>query len=204
MDTSGLATHQKKARRRNASLIFIDETGILLTPLIQKTWSRRGQTPVLTHTARRHRKVSAIGALTISPSRRRVAAYVSLHAERSIREHEVLDFLKRLTRHIRGNIILLWDRLQAHRSKLIKGYINNHKRLDAEFIPTYAPEVNPIEQLWNHTKRCKLANYCPHNVEELEAKATATFAEYKDDQPLLQSFLRHAGLPIRLPLPSRN
>ena len=180
-------------------MIFLDEAGLLLTPLIQHTWSPCGQTPVLPHTARRNRKVSVIAALTISPIHRRLNTYFALHAERSIREAEVLGFVQSLTRHVRGNLILVWDRLQAHRSKLVTSYLSTHPRLDFEYLPPYAPDLNPVEQIWNHTKRCELANYCPYDVNQLHTQAPETLAHYKTEQPLLRSFIRHAGLPLRFP-----
>ena len=42
-----LAAHQKKARRQEASLALIDESGLLMAPLVRRTWAPRGQTPDL-------------------------------------------------------------------------------------------------------------------------------------------------------------
>ena len=41
-----LASHQKKARRRGASIVFIDETGFRLQPVNRRTWAPSGKTPV--------------------------------------------------------------------------------------------------------------------------------------------------------------
>ena len=40
-----MAARQKKARRQGASLALIDESGLLMAPLVRRTWSPRGQTP---------------------------------------------------------------------------------------------------------------------------------------------------------------
>ena len=36
-----------------------------------------------------------------------------------------------------------------------------HGRLWLEFLPAYAPELNPVEYLWSHWKQHKLPNFRP-------------------------------------------
>src|SRR5262249_15453821 len=55
---------------RKAWLVFIDETGFMLGPVIRRTFAPRGHSPVIKQTDP-HRKISVIGALLISPYRRR-------------------------------------------------------------------------------------------------------------------------------------
>jgi transposase len=193
-----LAADQKKARVQNAHLAFVDESGLLLTPLVQRTWAPVGETPCLVHRARHARKVSAIGAITLSPQRRRLSAYVRLHPEESIRSRQVLSFLQQLRRQVRGPLIVIWDNLQAHRSKLVKKWAERRGNVFLERLPGYAPDLNAVESLWSHAKCHRLANYCPADVSELHAHAASTFVEYKTDQRLLGGFVQHTGLPIRL------
>jgi transposase len=62
----GLAPHQKKARGLKASLVFIDESGLLLAPVVRRSWAPCGQTPILYQRGRAREKVSIIAALTLS------------------------------------------------------------------------------------------------------------------------------------------
>lgn len=204
MAAHDLGDFEKKARRKQATLIFLDETGLLLTPLVAKTWAEAGRTPILPRRTKRTRKVSAIGALSISPGRRRLNFLCELHADRSIKAPEVVRFLGDLRRHFRGPLIVVWDRLQAHRSKLVKAYLAKHGDIDTEFLPTYAPDLNPVELVWRHAKGSVLANYCPDDVDELATKAETTFAAYPDREDLLAGFVRHTKLPLRLRPPKRK
>jgi transposase len=193
-----LGTYKKNARRLKATLIFLDETGLLLTPLVRRTWGLRGKTPVLMHNARRNRRVSVIGAITISPARRRLQSYVALHPNVSIKQPEMIAFLRAQMRHRRGPLIVIWDRLNVHRGAAVKGLVAKHARLRLEELPTYAPDLNPVEAMWGHGKGHKLANYCPDSVDELAETARDTFSEYRQEQNLLKGFVRHTKLPIRL------
>lgn len=89
---------KRLAARRRAHLVFIDKTGFLLSPVVRRTWAPRGQTPTLRQRTRHHRRVSAIGGLSISPRRRRLGWYLVFHLDRSIRQEQVIDFLRHLLR----------------------------------------------------------------------------------------------------------
>ena len=126
-----------------------------------------------------------------------------LHSDRSIQSSEVLRFLRDLRRQF-GPLVVVWDRLQAHRSKVVKAYLERHPEIATEFLPTYAPDLNPVELVWRHAKGSELANFCPADVEELSSTARTAFSTYGDKPHLLVAFLRHTGLPIKLQLPKRK
>lgn len=118
-------------------------------PLVRRSWAPRGQTPVLMQRGRSRRKVSVLGALVISPRRRRVRAYFSLQAEASFDGDRILQFLKQLRRTLGAPIMLIWDRLRAHLGEPVKSWLlNNRRRIRAELLPAYAPELNPVELIW--------------------------------------------------------
>ena len=179
--------------------MFIDETGVFLTPFVHRTWAPRGQTPVLRTRTRHYRHLALIGALTISPRRRRFGWYFQMHSDRSIRQAEVIAFLRHLLRHLRGPVFLLWDRLNAHRGKQVQAFLSRHQRLHTTFLPAYAPELNPDEYGWSHLKCHTLANYAPNDLEELEDTATAALKSLRTQQTVLRGFVKATGLPIRLP-----
>jgi hypothetical protein len=149
LGSRGLAAGKKNASRRGAAIVFIDETGFLMGPLVRRSWAPRGQTPVLMQRGRSRRKVSVLGALVISPRRRRVRAYFSLQAEASFDGDRILQFLKQLRRTLGAPIMLIWDRLRAHLGEPVKSWLlNNRRRIRAELLPAYAPELNPVELIW--------------------------------------------------------
>jgi transposase len=65
---------------------------------------------------------------------------------------DVAEFLRALLRHLRGHVILLWDRGRIHQGPAIKAVCQAYSRLHLEEFPTYAPELNPTEQVWNEFK----------------------------------------------------
>ncbi len=70
-----MAAHQKKARRQGAYLALIDESGLMMAPLVRRTWALRGQTPELAQEGGRRQKVSVAAALWLSPRRDRLGLF---------------------------------------------------------------------------------------------------------------------------------
>jgi hypothetical protein len=99
---------QKNAGRRGAAIVFIDEAGFLMGPLRRRSWAPRGHTPQLHQRGRSRSKVSVIGALVVSPRRRRVRGYFGVLPEANYDGEAVLAFLKQLRRALRVPITVIW------------------------------------------------------------------------------------------------
>lgn len=169
-----------------------------MLPTVRRTWAPKGQTPVLRHRTRSHKKISTIGALTISPRRRRLGLYLHWHPDKNITQDEVILFLRDLLAHLRGNVILVWDRLNAHRGAAVKLWRTAYPRLSVEWLPPYAPELNPMEYVWGYLKHHRLSNHGLLELDEIHTQAQLEADDVARRQPLLRSFVHAAQLPIRL------
>jgi transposase len=83
-------------------------------------------------------------ALSVTAGITLVEFYFRLFAG-AIRGPQVVEFLRPLGRHLKGRVILVWDRLPAHRGRLVQDYLGRHRRFHQEWLPAYAPEFNPVE-----------------------------------------------------------
>lgn len=71
-------------------------------------------------------------------------------------------------------MLIIWDDLKAHRSKLVREYLDSTDGdIQMAFLPPYPPDLNPVEYLWAWLKRHALANFCPANLNELNTTARA-------------------------------
>jgi transposase len=159
---------------------------------VRKTWAPVGHTPILTHSYTRER-ISAISAVTVSPSRRRLGLYFRLHST-NITGVEVIGFLRHLLRHLRGPIMLLWDGGPIHRRVIVKEFVRQHNRLHVHRFPAYAPELNPDEFVWTKAK-LGLANGVPKDIVELASRLRRTIHRVRRSQRLLWSCVHASQLP---------
>ena len=66
--------------------------------------------------------------------------------------------------------------------------------MQIEYLPAYAPELNPVEAMWNHTKYSDLANFIPEDAGHLSKSIMASLSEQRSDPQLKYSFFRYANL----------
>lgn len=166
----------------------------MLQPLCRRTWAPRGQTPILRQWDRRDR-LSVISALTVAPRRRRYGLYWMYHRH-NIRTPEILRFLRMLHRHIPHGFTLIWDRHRPHRAKAVSAWLARHPRIVVEWLPPYAPDLNPAEHVWGHTKYSDLANFAPANIEHLEDRVLSSLLHKRGERRLLASFFRASQLEL--------
>jgi transposase len=191
----------RRARRRGAHLVFLDESGFMLTPTVRRSLAPRGETPVL-RSWDRHDRISAISAITVSPQRRRVGLYFRLLPDDvNVHGEDVVGFLRELRRQLPVPMTILWDKGNVHdRSKVVRAYLADHPSIETEPFPSYTPEANPDEGVWGHTKHGRLANFTPEDTAELRAVLVEELERLDRRPDLLASFIRHAEIPIRLRL----
>ena len=176
--------------------MFLDESGFLLIPNVRRTWAPRGQTPRLRHRYRRD-KISAISAVTLSARRRRLGLYVHFHPDQNITHVEVAVFLRALLRHLRGQVIVLWDGGPIHKGPEVRRLRARCPRLHVERFPGYAPELNPDEFVWAYLKTA-LANGQPDSLRDLLAALCRLTRRVRKRPDLLRSFVTASDLSVSL------
>jgi len=169
----------------------------MLTPLVRRTFAPRGQTPVQ-KCWDRHDRISAISALTISPERHRLGLYFQLLEDnRNAHAEDIVKFLRLLRRQIQRPLAVIWDRINIHdHSRHVRQYLARNHHIRTHRLPAYAPELNPDEGVWNHTKFARLANFAARDVDDLRRAVTAELERLRYRKDLLAGFVRHSGLPI--------
>jgi putative transposase len=162
----------------------------MLQPLRRRTWAPRGRPPVQYAWDRRDR-LSAIGALTLAPWALRIGLYFQL-LEHNVKADDVVRFLKQLHRQLRRPLIVVWDRWQVHRSAARA--LRDCPWVEFEWLPAYAPELDPVEAVWNHTKYSDLANFIPDDVDHLRYRIKRSINHQRYDSYLKYSYFRYAAL----------
>jgi hypothetical protein len=196
-----LATHQKKALRQQAHLVLIDESGLLMAPLVKRTWAPRGQRPMLRQKGKQREKVSLVVALALSPRRLRLKLLYCTLINGYFNNEKVVGFLQAMMRDIPDRILVLWDRGNMHQGDPIRAQVARfYPRLSLELLPPWAPMLDPVEAIFNWLKYSQLSNYAPANAQELDARIHEALDTVADDQEALFNFWHESKLPLPKPL----
>ncbi len=101
--------------------------------------------------------------------------------------------LRHLLHQIAGKVLVIWDGLPAHRSQLVKDFLRTEAagRLWLVALPAYAPDLNPIEALWNYLKRFELANLCTRSPDELRRHLRRAIERLRHRKNVILACFRH-------------
>jgi hypothetical protein len=191
-----LGESKKKSKKWHAWIVFLDESGISQNPSVRRTWAPRGRTPVLRHSFN-WKKLSICSAIGYRWDGQYCRLYFRIVAG-SYTDEKLVGFLVQLKRQFRGNkIILVWDGLPSHRSRLMSAYLQDqNKWLSVVQLPAYAPDLNPVESLWANIQAKELANLCTDDLGGMVDGVRDGFSRVHSQRTLYHSFLKHAGLSI--------
>lgn len=192
-----MAAHQKKARRQGAHIALMDESGLLMAPLVRRTWAPRGQTPDLDQCGGHRQKVSVAAALWLSPRRDRLGLYFQTLPNGYFDNWYVTAFLEAMLQELDGRYVLVWDGGPMHRGDPIRQLASHFRdRLTLEDLPPWAPMLCPIEPLWGWLKYDQLCNWAPHDTIELNGRVIAELMAIRDDQVFLKNLFHASELPL--------
>lgn len=176
--------------------MLIDESGLFLNPLVRRSWAKIGQPAVLNTDGGHRHKVSVIGGLSVSPHAQRLGFYFATEPDGFYTAERVVEFLRELLKHLRGKVVVVWDRGGNHKGAVLRKFLARNHRLQLEFLPPWAPELNPIEAVWSWLKYGQLANFAPEGTEHLDDEIVESLIELKFAPDLLRSLWERSELPF--------
>jgi transposase len=171
-------------------VLFVDEAGFYLLPAAVTTYAPVGETPILREVVT-HDHLSAISAVTPQG-----ALSMQVYDE-AITGVQVVRFLRQLARRWPGSSFLLfWDAAPIHRGRVVQQFLATAPpgQFHVEWLPGYAPDLNPDEGVWNKLKEDELANVSCMDLAELRAELGAATQRLQRQPELIRAFFQQAGL----------
>lgn len=189
-----LARGQKKGFHRGVIFGFFDESGFSDRPHVVRTWSVRGETPII-RSAGGWKRVTAAGMVIFNAKSKRTNACAWIF-RKGMRKEKMLAILKDIKKKYRRHqFVLLWDSLPAHKARIVTRFVEaNRAWLRAIRFPSYAPEFNPQEYVWSGTKRKDFGNYCAPSLKSLHRRVRRTLTKRSRERTFLRGCLKASGL----------
>lgn len=110
----------------------------------------------------------------------------------------VVGFLQVLLRKIRGKVMVIWDGSPIHKGQPIQDYLARGaaNRLRLERLPGYAPDLNPVEGIWNYLKRVELKNRCCADLAELRVELRRAKERLRHKRHIIRSCSTRCGYSV--------
>jgi transposase len=174
-----------RAAKLGASIYFQDESGIRSDFHSGTTWAPKGQTPVIEVTGARF-SLNMIGAIDMRGQFRFIVVKGGVSAQ------QICDFLVRLMHNAEKPVFLIWDGHPTHRSKKVKECIASFKgKLEVYTLPSYSPELNPAEQVWNNVKNHGVGRKKVFGPDQLKSMVIGHLRRLQKLPSIVRSFFRH-------------
>jgi transposase len=180
-----LAQSKKKALTEDYEIHFHDESTVQLSANVIKTYSLRGQTPILSlYDTKGYQYVCL--ASSITPEGK---LFFQLR-DNSFKGAAIIDYLRALLKTTHKKILLIWDNASWHKSQEVKDFLNTEegKRLWVAQTPPYSPEFNPDELVWANLKKVQIPNSVAKNVNELKNIVQKGMIKIQESVQLVRSF----------------
>ncbi len=151
---------ERRAAAEGAEIHWCDEVGVAADEHPGRGYAPRGE-PATTDVPDRHVRVNQISTITNRGQVRFMTYTTTMTAAL------FLVFLGRLLRSTTGKVFLIVDRLRAHQTPQVEGWLaRHHERIEVFYLPRYAPERNPDEYLNNDLKGQVNTAGLPHDKPE--------------------------------------
>ena len=175
---------KRYAEKTGAEIAFEDEAGVRLEAHAGRTWGARGETPEVIATGKRG-KFNILSIVTPEGNME-----FSIEAD-NIDSDVYIAFLERLLAGRKRLLILFVDHAPFHNSKKVREFhrANRHK-IRIYFLPGYAPERNPAEQLWGEIKDKRIGRQPVKNKIDLKERLNSTLRSLRCNIKRILSFFR--------------
>jgi len=186
-----VAAPQKGALKEGRTIVFCDQSGFYLLPMVVRTYAPVGKTPILhEHLSRDH--LSAMSGITLEGK-----LYMK-EQQKAFKGEDVVRFLKHLMRQIPGKLLVIWDGSPIHRGGSVKDFLASGAahRLQLEQLPGYAPDLNPDEGVWKHLKCVELENLCCQSLSELRVELRKAKERLRHKRDVILGCLRQPGFEV--------
>ena len=185
---------QQLAEKIGADIAFEDEAGVGIMSRSGRTWGAVGQAPKVVVTRRR-------GGYNVLSTITATGELQYALEEKSIDGTRYVEFLKTLLRGRTRPLIVIADNASFHSAPEVREFVlENRKKIRMFFLPTYAPELNPDEQVWNEIKHRRLGRQPIKNKPDLQKRLRSTLKSLRQKAEKIRSFFqlpdtRYAAIP---------
>ncbi len=178
---------KRLAEKLGAQIFFVDEAAVRSDNHHGTTWAPVGETPAVEDSGDRF-TLKLISAVTPRGDMRFSFIEGRMNSDRYI------QFLRKLRKDAGRPIIVVADNASYHKSKKVialgeKSEEDGGEGIHVALLPTYCPELNPDEQVWNHAKR-RLGKLFVVTKDEMKSALTSIMRSIQRTKSLVRSFFK--------------
>jgi transposase len=175
---------QRLAERIGAEIAFEDEAGVDMREHAGRTWGLVGQPPTVVVSGQRGK----FNVLSLVTNEGTLEYEVT---DERINSDKYINFLAEVLEGRDRPLIVVLDHARFHDSKAVRAFVReNRQRIRVYFLPKYAPELNPDEQVWQEIKENQLRPRPAYSKIDLRKKLQSALKSLQENTNRIVSFFQ--------------
>lgn len=174
-----------RAKAEDAEIHWGDETAVVNTDVRGRGYAPKGKTPIAMAVGGTREKLSMISTVTNQGKTRWMIIDGAFNSDR------LIEFLEALIKDAPRKVFLILDNLGVHHSKPVKAWLAEHRAsMEAFYLPSYSPELNPDERLNASLKHALGSRVAMRTKARLKGATEAHMTELEATPERVQAFFR--------------
>lgn len=155
--------------------MFEDEFSLSNTATVSYCWALKGKQPIVPCKQRRRERQTTFGSFNIRSGQMTIS-FANKGNYQSFKKH-----LKKIlwTYKDQRKIIIVLDNVRYHHAKLLKIFLDKHKKLELLYLPPYSPDLNPIERAWWYMRKKITHNRFIFSLKIRKVRFWQLFSQYQ-------------------------
>lgn len=159
-------------------LVYFDESGVSLQPVVPYAWQDRGRVGTLAVPSSHSKRINLLGFLNPATDQ-----FDGWQIEGKINSNVVIEVIDEYCDQLTHPAVVVLDNASIHVSKAVAAKIEewDHRGLSLYFLPKYSPQLNLIEILWRFIKYHWLPASAYESLSNLRGSISQIFSDYGDE-----------------------
>lgn len=181
---------KKEAKEEGKVICYADESSFFLNPNFYHTYAPKGNPPTVNTWDKSFKHIAVCAAISHHGD------FTCTMSDEPYVGEKIVEFLKELLKQIPQPIILIWDGASIHHCQAVKDYLDtlDEGRLKLVRQPSYSPELNASEQVWNYAKNVDLKNQVFKTVSSLKKAVQKTLDKFSERAKLILQFFQEPNV----------
>ena len=172
-----------RAKAEDAEIHWGDETAVVNTDVRGRGYAPKGKTPIAMAIGGAREKLSMFSTMTNQGKTRWMIINGAFTSDR------LIEFLEALIKDAPRKVFLILDNLGVQHSKPVKAWLAEHcASIEAFYLPSYSPELNPDERLNASLKHALGSRIAMRTKAKLRGATEAHMAELEAAPERVQAF----------------
>lgn len=180
---------QRRAAEEGVDIQWGDEAGLRSDEYGGRGYGLIGHTPEIRPSKRKRERVNYIASVSNQGTVKFMLYTCKFTAE------VLLQFLKRLVKSHSGKLFWIVDRHPVHREHRVRKWLEKHsEQIEIFELPSYSPELNPVEYLNGGVKQGVHDKPPARNLNQLKRRVLSQLRKLQKLPARIRSYFQHPSI----------